>query len=49
MKSKTTKQKPKVETIVPINFLHKTKHMDQLMMDIAGMKKKMDYLASKNK
>jgi|LakMenEpi03Aug12_release.lakeMendotaPanAssembly.Ray.scaffolds.fasta_scaffold22142_16 hypothetical protein len=39
MKSKTKKQKPKVEPINPINYSHRIKLMDQLLMDIAMMKK----------
>jgi hypothetical protein len=39
MKKKTPKQTPKVEPINPINYVHKAKLMDQLMMDIAMMKK----------
>jgi hypothetical protein len=39
MKSKTKKQKPKVEPFFPINYSHRLKLMDQLLMDIAMMKK----------
>jgi hypothetical protein len=39
MKSKTKKQKPKVKPIIPINYSHRVKLMDQLLMDIAMMKK----------
>jgi hypothetical protein len=48
MKKKTIKQTTKSDTTITKNVPQQTKHIGQLMFDIANMKKKLAYLQLKD-